>query len=396
MAEKQVTPRENWFNRNPKKTLLLVTLIVIFLGLFATEKGLGYINKKKGINLDTEPRYIRLREFRPLTRVILDFPLDHRRFTDDAAVLTKKYKISVDDDGFIMPSKRHKQPDVSLVFLGGSTTATIYADEENRFPYLVGKLLEKDTGKKINAYNGGYPGNNSLHAIDILINKVMPIQPQIVVFMENVNDLSTLAHYGSYWPKVSTRAPIETLKKHKLVGKLLKETFIPNLNKAWKDFKTSFFRGEEEDEFAASRGKKLKVDKGRFVREFEMNLQTLVYLCQVRGITPVLMTQANRFTADPDVAVRGWAERFEQRNGISYPQYKEIYDAMMDTIRSVARKNQIQLIDLAREIPRTKEFMYDNVHFNDAGSKLAAQIIARELKPLMDSRQQTSQEKGVE
>ena len=117
-----------------------------------------------------------------------------------------------------------------------------------------------------------------------------------------------------------------------------------------------------------------------------MNLQTLVYLCQVRGITPVLMTQANRITADPDVAVRVWAERFEQRNGISYPQYKEISDAMMDAIRSVARKNQIPLIDLAREIPQTKDYMYDIVHFNDRGSKLAAQIIARELKPLMDSR----------
>ena len=38
------------------------------------------------------------------------------------------------------------------------------------------------------------------------------------------------------------------------------------------------------------------------------------------------------------------------------------------------------VIDLAREVPPDKKYLYDLVHFNDAGSQLAARIIAARLK----------------
>ena len=122
-------------------------------------------------------------------------------------------------------------------------------DEENRFPYVVGTILEQETGKRINSYNGGLSGNNSLHAIDLLVNKVIPLKPRVVVFMENINDLSTLLYEKTYWNKNNVRAPIETLVKGKLVGKLLKEMLIPNLNEAWRNF-TKTVLPHEEDEFA--------------------------------------------------------------------------------------------------------------------------------------------------
>lgn len=37
------------------------------------------------------------------------------------------------------------------------------------------------------------------------------------------------------------------------------------------------------------------------------------------------------------------------------------------------------VIDLDKEIPHTKEFMYDIFHFNDNGSKLASEIISKKL-----------------
>ena len=55
----------------------------------------------------------------------------------------KPYVLRVDRQGFIMPSKIHDHPDLTIAFLGGSTTECIYVDEDNRFPYLVGRLLER-------------------------------------------------------------------------------------------------------------------------------------------------------------------------------------------------------------------------------------------------------------
>ena len=371
---------ENWFQRNPKKTLVVVTLVFILAIVYAAEKFLEFNNRRHGIFLEGERRYIRLKEYRPGTRLRLAFPRNHLPYTDN--VFTKQYQLDIDNNGFIVPSQKYDRPDKVIVFLGGSTTECMFVDQDHRFPYLVGKLLEQDSGAKINSYNGGMSGNNTLNAIDVLINKVIPLKPNVVVYMENINDLSTLLYEGTYWNKHTARSPLETLKKRKLVGKLLKEIFIPNLNAAYKKLKKSLAR-KEEDEFPGARGKKLVIDQARLVHEFAQNLQTLVCICKAHEIVPVLMTQANRITAHPDPVVAAYIGRYGNDTGISYPEFKKLYDAFNDTIRAVGRENHIMVIDLAREVPPTKKYLYDLVHFNDAGCQLAAGIIAARLKGVM-------------
>jgi lysophospholipase L1-like esterase len=258
----------------------------------------------------------------------------------------------------------------------------MFMDEENRFPYVVGAILEQQTGKKINSYNGGLSGNNSLHAIDLLVNKVIPLQPRVVVFMENINDLSTLLYKKTYWSSNNVRAPLETLEKGKLLGKLLKELLIPQLNEAYRNFKGSVF-SQEEDEFAQDRGRKLAVDPAGLAREFARNLEVFADICRDRDITPVLMTQANRVTANPDPVVAAYIGKCGQDTGISYQDFKRLYDLFNETIREVGRKKGVLVIDLAREVPPDKEHLYDLVHFNDAGSRYAAKIIAAQLQPLL-------------
>jgi lysophospholipase L1-like esterase len=381
------TPRNdttaNWFQRHPKKTLATVTLIVILAIVFAAEKFLAFNNRRHGISLEAEVerRYARLKEYRPGTRMVLAFPRNHLPYTDN--VFTKQYRVDIDNNGFIAPSRRHDQPDKVIVFLGGSTTECMFVDEEHRFPYVTGQILEQETGAKINSYNGGMSGSNSLNAIDILINKVIPLKPDVVVFMENINDLSTLLYEGTYWNQQTARSPLETLKKRQLVGKLLKEIFIPNLNHAYRNLKKTL-SGQEEDEFAGARGKTLIIDQAQMRHDFAANLRTLVCTCKAWGIVPVLMTQANRITEHPDPVVAAYIGRDGRGTGLGYQKFKEIYDAFNDTIREVGRQNQVIVIDLAREVPADKKYLYDLVHFNDAGSQLAAQIIAAQLKSLVE------------
>jgi hypothetical protein len=369
----------NWFQRHPKTTLAAVTLIVILAIVFAAEKFLQFNNRRHGIFLEAEVerRYAKLKEYRPGTRLLLPFPRNHLPFTDN--VFTKQYRFTIDDDGFVAPSRKYDRPDKVIVFLGGSTTECMFVDEDHRLPYVTGQILEQETGARINSYNGGMSGNNSLNSINLLINKVIPLKPAVVVYMENINDLSTLLYEGTYWSKDRTRAPLETLKKRHLVGKLLKEIFIPNLNYAYKTMEKTLTR-REEDEFAGARGKKLIYDQAKMVHDFAADLRTIVCTCKAWGIVPVLMTQANRITAHPDPVVATYIGRYSRETGISYEQFKELYDAFNDTIREVGQKNQVMVIDLAREVPQDKKYLYDLVHFNDAGSQLAAQIIAARLK----------------
>jgi lysophospholipase L1-like esterase len=386
MPEYSNASQENWFHRNPKKTLAFFTIFLILAIAYAAEKYLEFRHHRQGVVISAavESRYIRLREYRPGSRLLLPFPRNYLPYTDN--VFPKKYRLDIDKNGFIAPSQVYDHPDKVIVFLGGSTTECMYMDADQRFPYLVGRILTEETGQKINSYNGGMSGLNSLHAIDLLINKVIPLRPQVVVFMENINDLSTLLYERTYWNKHTVRSPLETLKKKQMAGKFLKEMLFPELNEAYRNLRETL-SGKPKDEFAGARGKKLTVDQAWLVHEFAMNLQTLVCICQAHEITPVLMTQENRITPHPDPVIAAYLGRYGTETGLSYARLKELYDAFNDTIREVGQRNQLMVIDLAREIPPDKKYIYDIVHFNASGSQMAARIIAARLKGLIAPQQ---------
>ena len=292
----------------------------------------------------------------------------------------KPYVVRVDRQGFIMPAKIHSHPDLTVAFLGGSTTECIYVDEEARFPYLVGRLLEKETHLKVNSYNAGRSGNNTLHSLNVLLNKVVNLKPDIVVMMHNINDLAILMYDKSYWNNNPSRSPlIEKKPNFKTVGKDLEETFhlvrdltFPYLSRA---IKGMFRSGKKSggDEFKAVRGRKITIDQAMLVREFSLNLHTFINICRARGIIPVLMTQPSRLTDHPDPLIKKMMHSLKVSQGITYGEFKGAFDRLNQTIREVGAKNRVLVIDLARQIPAVRENICDVAHFNNRGSRLVAE-----------------------
>ena len=220
---------ENWFERNPKKTICSLLIVLFFMVAYGAEKLLEYKKPAVGFNYALPNRAIRLREYRP-SMIESFLPGKEERYFD--SLVLKKYVIRIDKDGFIIPSKKYDHPDLSLVFLGASTTECRFMEEDQRFPYLVGSLLEKKLGFKINSYNAARSGNHSLHSIDILLNKVMPIKPQIVLMMHNINDLVILLYEKSYWNNNSSRSVIIDMNDEIVSNfvKIMRDRYIPNLS----------------------------------------------------------------------------------------------------------------------------------------------------------------------
>jgi len=387
-------PRENlkksWFENNPKKTIVLILMIFLVAATLTTEKVLAYINHRQKMVLFTERRYINLREYQPFLDVV-DIPPD-KALREADGLEKKAYRVRTDAHGFILPYHQYPRPDFTLVFLGASTTACIYVDEESRFPVLVGELLSQQTGKKVTSYNSGVGGNNSLHSLDILLNKIIPLKPDVVVMMHNINDLVALIYDKTYWSKNPTRQPIIDYKLYKdltgfkAISTLARDTYIPNLHVAFRSLSKKLFgkKGKEpDDEFAHIRGKKIVFDGAQILDEFKMNLQTFINICKARRITPVLMTQFNRYKANPDEKIREAMQGFEKDSKISAQAFKEIYDQFNEAVRQVGRSNGVLVIDLAHLVPQESEYMYDVVHLKTAGSQLAARIISEKLQPLV-------------
>ncbi|HUT03128.1 MAG TPA: SGNH/GDSL hydrolase family protein [bacterium] len=381
------TTDKSCFQKHPAMTIALFTLLASLVLIFCVELVLAIINVESPPK-KTSPgvkRCIRLKDLGANT-FRHTVPSDEYMTKCDTLV-QKQYILRTDDDGFIMPSKRHDHPDLTLVFLGGSTTECVYVNEEMRFPYLAGHVLEEKTGKKVNSYNGGVSGNNSMHSINALINKVVPLKPQIVVIEHNINDLGILLYEGTYWNDNPSKSLVQVQIPNKpeaspiICFKTLVRTAIPNIYERMWRIKNKLRRRARVDEFAHIRGKKLSMNKGKLISEFEMSLNMFISVCRARGITPVLMTQANRYRDNPDeIVLRKLDPLFSL--GIGYSNYKDVYDAFNDTVRKVGRVNDVLVIDLATQVPQESKWMYDTIHLNNAGSKLVASIISKKLMSL--------------
>ena len=390
MADQQVHSPKNWFERHPRKTILGLVLILMLGATYGAEKLLAYINHTHNLVLFTERRYINLREILPGVDTV-DVPPDRAvRESDD--LVQKPYRVRTDAQGFMLPYNHYAKPDKTLVFLGGSTVACIYVDEASRFPYLVGQLLEQKSGKKITSINSGVGGNNSLHSLDILLNKIIPVRPDIVVMMHNINDLVALIYDRTYWSQNPTRQPIvdfyfyKNLQGFKAIATLARDLYIPNLHAATRILSQKIFgkkMKDPDDEFAYIRGKKFTVDQAAILDEFTMNLNTFINICRARRIIPVLMTQFNRYKANPDPKVLKAMQGFQSDSGVSVNEFMELYARFNDAIREVGKANGVLVIDLAALIPQDKQYIYDVVHLNTRGSQLAAQFISERLQPLV-------------
>jgi hypothetical protein len=379
---------KNFFERHPKKTLVVLVVFAVLLAAFIADRLLALKIKPQKHGIE---RYVRLRELSPLT--VERFTPKPEVFDVEAGSQPRQVVIRSDEQGFVMPSRVHDQPDVVLAFLGGSTTECRAVPEENRFPYLVGRRLEEVFQVKVNSYNAARSGNNSLHSLNILLHKVMPLQPDMVVMMHNLNDLITLLYEKTYWnqnPSRRVMVEVRPTLEGEVRGffQVLREYTIPNLYLALREL-SQRARGSDQDvdEFRHVRGKKVEINRSQMLQEFSSNIQMFVDMCWDRGITPVLMTQANRFVAhlDPET----WKEvKVLEAQGISYTEFRELYKQFNQTIRDQGVANEVLVVDLDREILPEQRFIHDPVHFTERGSKLAAGIISRELEPLVQEKLQ--------
>ncbi|MBX9767438.1 MAG: SGNH/GDSL hydrolase family protein, partial [Bdellovibrionales bacterium] len=317
---------------------------------------------------------VRLKVFEPNIDLWISPTPEYRVGTNDLS--EGPYRVRTDNDGFIKSATTHEDPELTIAFIGGSTTECLYMDENKRFPAVSAALLEQKTGIKTNAINAGVSGANTLHAINTMINKILPIKPKIIVLMENINDLATQAHLGGYWNTHRTRSQIQIATPDLSGTTAVFRALLPEIS--WLFLNAKFV---SRDEFKEERSKTIVPKIAEWSGEFEMNIKAFIELCRVRNILPVLMTQPNRFTPAPDPLILNLAARWTTPS-FSYPEFLNAYRAMNETLRQAAREKNVLLIDLDQKIPKTKEFVYDTVHFNPTGAALAAEIISEELKKL--------------
>ena len=259
---------QSLFERNPKKTILALLVFIILAITYVAEKVLEYKHGRVGFTYNLPNRAIRLREYRPS---MVEYLLAGEKEKNYDTLASKKYLLRIDDNGFIYPSEKYPDPDISLVILGASTTECRFVEEEKRFPYATGTLLEKDLGIRINSYNAGRSGNHTLHSLNILLNKIWPLNPHVVVMTTSINDMVILLYEKTYWNQQSSCSIIFVFDVNDEIvsnfTKIMRDRWFPqvfyqlrqfdrNIRSIWK--RDDAVRSNVGDEFAHARGKQLK------------------------------------------------------------------------------------------------------------------------------------------
>lgn len=338
-------------------------------------------------------RSIILREFNPNQSASIAPSNFYMKNVD--SLEQRNYPVTIDANGFIENGNIiQPNPDLRIIFFGGSATETLFVDEQNRFPSIIERSLRNAMDQKVVVHNAGVSGNNSMHSNLALIAKGIPLNPDFVALMHNINDFSLLSKTKSYWVSPISRALISknfspffttedsarslTFKTLKKIKNFLFPNFyeylaprlLPNLKLHKDDFKE--FRLESS------------VVDTEVEKQFRASLITFIKLAETWDIKPILMTQFNRVKIDDPIFQRFY-QSIPEGSDMSAEKFIQTYQKFNDITREVARQRNIPLIDLELLVPSSKEYIYDTVHLNDEGSKYVAKIISDQIIKIISS-----------
>jgi lysophospholipase L1-like esterase len=258
---------------------------------------------------------------------------------------------------------------IRLAFLGASTTfCAEVSSNEATWPHLVWKTLQ-DTWPNLqfDYVNAAIPGCVVLDSLRNLEYRVKPLQPDIIVIYEAVNDLASdtrrLAQQQGLWAEKPEDPSF--LARWSLVWFLIE--------KNWQ----IVMRQKAADKGAG----RLVFDPQTLSSGFHTRLRALVEASEQVAPVVAVATFAHKFRREqsheeqlraanislyymPSMTIEGLLKGFEEYNRV---------------IREVAQETGAILIEGEHTIPGDDLHFNDSIHFKDAGAILMAQRVTKTL-----------------
>jgi lysophospholipase L1-like esterase len=294
-----------------------------------------------------------------------------------------------------------------IFMVGGSTTECFYLDDEDDMARVVQRELSAvaPAGTVVRVYNAGLSGAASDDHVATISQRLVHLEPDLIVVLCGINDLSRSIYHYDYrhfidyrpayrkpWYKRSlvklqiTRRLLILQQRVRPTAKRLQESRTLVTNYAGL---VGLQRGAPESDAPP------RVDE----RSYGTNLRTMVGIARVNGFGLVLMTQQTTWNSDVDPRAKEYhwmryraeapAGDSSSKAGVRFREDR--MDAAMERLngemRRVCGEHGVPLYDLARILPKSLDYFYDDCHFNTAGAEaagkgLAAFLVAQRLVPV--------------
>jgi len=273
---------------------------------------------------------------------------------------------------------------LSLITIGGSTTECFYLSDGKTWTDLLGLRLARDF-PKVWINNAGLDGATTHRHLILLEDYVVQLKPNLALFLVGINDVGVgdiqdqpHGGLGGKLKYLTNRSEVYSL------GLNIYRYFLAQkrgLHHVEVDLKA-----QGTLEVAAAEQERTMGKYREALPYYRARLEKLIQVCRAHGIEPVFITQPTLYGPGIDPATGVNLEKIklgENLNGALMYAVVELYN---HTLRQAAEKDQVLLIDLAREMPRHSAYYYDYLHYTEAGAAEVAEIIYRDLRPFLAER----------
>ncbi len=279
---------------------------------------------------------------------------------------------------------------ITILTIGGSTTECFYLSEGKTWPDILGKKLQEDF-KQLWINNAGLDGHSTRGHIVLMENYVIRLKPKIVLFLTGINDQGR----GDLLLPQDKRIVKGRLTLHSVQGFLISMgqysegfdlllniyRYVKALNKEMAHTGINF---KERETIEIPEETKIRTlqEQEKYVKTYERRLEKLIRISKENGIIPVFITQPEICgnVIDEITNVDLSKIRIGNMDGELAWKRLELYN---NATRRVGMRENILVIDLARELPKSSKYFYDLVHFTNEGAREVAEIIYDYLYPFL-------------
>lgn len=279
------------------------------------------------------------------------------------------------------------EDELRMFAVGGSTTETLYLDDSQALTRrLQDRIDTLVTGKRVKVYGAGKSGAKSYDHVEMIAHRLVHLEPDLIVVFAGINDLRAAMFNRSYlllppaFGAPDTEWTLTQLVRFALtefqLGRRVFSLLKPEDYRAAVEQIT--LRSNLRGSVAIRKSLPLSDRPPRTdVTPYRKNLMSIVGIARSHGVDLVFLTQATTWNSRVDPAIAEW---HWMSAGPDSAYREDALDTAMesynDAVRSVAAEFDVPLFDLARAVPKSGQYFYDDVHFNPRGADTVGGMLA--------------------